>query len=130
MRVDAKRPAAEMSAEIVKLANENHRAITGQDIPAPVQKFMQQIFTQAADHPPTEKQLENLEATSKALGMSEPPQMSTSLQSSLWRAHNAPDSSEILEQFTQASTTVYRQQQQARTIELPEPSQDIGMSID
>jgi conjugative relaxase-like TrwC/TraI family protein len=130
MPVDANRPAAEMSAEIVKLANENHRAITGQDIPAPVQKFMQQIFTQAADHPPTEKQLENLEATSKALGMSEPPQMSTSLQSSLWRAHNAPDSSEILEQLTQASTTVYTQQQQARTIELPEPSQDIGMSID
>jgi len=132
MPVDANRPAAEMSAEIVKLANENHRAITGQDIPAPVQKFMQQIFTQAADHPPTEKQLENLEATSKVLGMSEPPQMSTSLQSSLWRAHNAPDRAEILEQLTQASTMAYTQQrqQQARTIELPEPSHDIGMSID
>ncbi len=126
------RPAAEMSAEIVKLANENHRAVTGQNIPAPVQKFMQQIFTQAADRPPTDKQLENLEATSKVLGMSEPPQMSTSLQSSLWRAHNAPDRSEILEQLTQASTTAYMQQrqQQARTIELPEPSRDIGMSID
>jgi conjugative relaxase-like TrwC/TraI family protein len=128
--VDPNRPAAEMSAALVKMANENHRAITGQDIVAPVQKFMQQILTKAADQPPTPKQLENLEATSKALGMSEPPQMSTSLQSSLWRAHNAPDSSEILEQFTQASTTVYTQQQQARTIELPEPSQDIGMSID
>jgi len=130
--VDANRPAAEMSAELVKMANENHRDLTGQDIPVPVQKFMQQIFTQASDRPPTEKQLENLEATSKALGLTETPQMSTSLQSSLWRAHNAPDRSEILEQVTQASMTAYTQQrqQQARTIELPEPSQDIGMSID
>jgi hypothetical protein len=130
--VDPNRPAAEMSAALVKMANENHRDLTGQDIAAPVQKFMQQIFEKAADRPPTEKQLENLEATSKALGMSEPPQMSTSLQSSLWRAHNAPDRSEILEQLTQASTTAYtaQRQQQARTIELPEPSRDIGMSID
>ncbi|MGB8510754.1 MAG: AAA family ATPase, partial [Pyrinomonadaceae bacterium] len=130
--VDANRPAAEMSAELVKMANENHRDLTGQDIAAPVQKFMQQIFTQQADRPPTEKQLENLEATSKALGLTELPQMSTSLQSSLWRAHNAPDHSEILEQLTQVSTTAYtqHQQQQSRTIELPEPSRDIGMSID
>jgi conjugative relaxase-like TrwC/TraI family protein len=130
--VDANRPAAEMSAELVKMANENHRDLTGQDIAAPVQKFMQQIFTQQADRPPTEKQLENLEATSKALGLTEPPQMSTSLQSALWRAHNAPDRAEILEQITQATTTAYtqHQQQQARTIELPEPSRDIGMSID
>ena len=132
MPVDPNRPAAQMSAELVKMANENHRDLTGQDIAAPVQKFMQQIFEKAADRPPTEKQLENLEATSKALGMNEPPQMSTSLQSSLWRAHNAPDRSEILEQLTQASTTAYtaQRQQQARTIELPEPSRDIGMSID
>src|SRR5947209_2372128 len=121
-----------MSAELVKLANENHRQATGQDIAAPVQKFMQKIFEQAGDRPPTEKQLENLKATSEALGLTETPQMSTSLQSSLWRAHNAPDRAEILEQLTQASTTAYTQQrqQQARTIELPEPSRDVGMTID
>jgi hypothetical protein len=128
--VDPNRPAAEMSAELVQMANDNHRELTGQDIAAPVQRFMQQIFEQQADRPPTEKQLENLEATSKALGLSEPPEMSTSLQSALWRAHNAPDRPEILEQLTQATTTAYTQQQQARTIELPEPSRDIGMSID
>jgi hypothetical protein len=129
--VDPHRPAAEMSAEIVRLANENHRAITGEDIAASVQKHMIGIFEPAARMPPTPKQLENLEATSKALGMSEPPHVSTSLQCSLWRAYNAPDRSELLEQITQASAIAYtQQQQQALAIELPEPSQDIVISID
>ncbi len=128
--VDLNRPAAEMSAELVRLANENHRAITGQDIAAPVQSYMQQTIMQQANMPPTPKQLEGLEATSKALELDEPPQMNTALQSSLWRAHNAPDRSELMEQLTQIATTFYAQRQQARTIELPEPSRDIGMSID
>jgi hypothetical protein len=131
--VDPNRPAAEMSAELVGLANENHRRLTGQDIATPVQRYMQGIFEQAGDRPPTAKQLENLEATSKALGLSEPPQMSTALEASLWRAYNAPNSSEILEQLTQASTSAYtQQQQQASAIEPLDQSRnmDMGMSID
>lgn len=124
----------EMSAEIVKLANDNRLAATGQEIAPPVQKFMEQIFMQAADRPPTPQQVENLALTSKALGLGEPPQMSTSLQSSLWMAHNAPDRAERLEQLTQSAEVIYANQsqqlQQTETIEPTPPPQDFGMSID
>jgi conjugative relaxase-like TrwC/TraI family protein len=127
--VDPNKSAKELSAELVQLANDNHRAVTGQEIAAPLQKFMQANLMRHAEQPPTENQLERLAATSKTLGLSEPPKMENALQVAVWNAHNTPDRAERLEQFTEGMQAGFRQSQ-ARTIELPEPSRDIGMSID
>jgi hypothetical protein len=127
--VDPNKSAKDLSAELVKLANDNYRAVTGQEIAAPLQKFMQATLSKFADQPPTDKQLERLAATSQALGLSEPPKLESSLQVAVWNAHNAPDRTERLEQFTEGMQIGFRQSQ-ARTIELPEPSRDIGMTID
>jgi conjugative relaxase-like TrwC/TraI family protein len=126
--------AIEMSAEIVKLANDNRLDRTGQDIAAPVQSRMEDFYMKTAEMPPTLLQQENLVKASDDLGMTEPPKMSTSLETSVWMAQNAPDRAERLEQFTQSFETLYakqsQQQQQARTIEPMSPSRDVGMTID
>lgn len=127
--VDPNKSAKDLSAELIQLANDNHRAVTGQEIAAPLQQFMQTSLPRLADQPPTENQIERLDATSQALGLSEPPKLESSLQVAVWNAHNAPDRAERLEQFTAGMQASFRQTQ-ARTIELPEPSRDIGMSID
>lgn len=133
-QVDAQYSAAnaprEMSAELVRLANDNRLALTGQEIAAPVQRFMENIYMKAADMPPSPQQVENLTKASTALGMSEPPKVSTSLESSLWMAQNAPDRAERLESATQSAESHYAQQQQARTIEPMQPPRDVGMTID
>ncbi|MBA3806404.1 MAG: hypothetical protein H0X14_11920, partial [Acidobacteria bacterium] len=127
--VDPNKSAKDLSAELIELANDNHRAVTGQEIAAPLQKYMQATLPKLAEQPPTENQLERLNATAKALGLSEPPAVTNSLQAAVWSAHNSPDRTERLEQFTEGMQAGFRQAQ-ARTIELPEPSRDIGMTID
>ncbi len=127
--VDPNKSAKDLSAELIQLANDNHRAVTGQDITAPVQKYMQETLPKLAEQQPTENQIERLDATSKELGLSEPPAVNNALQAAVWSAHNSPDRVERLEKFTEGMQAGFRQTQ-ARTIELPEPSRDIGMSID
>jgi conjugative relaxase-like TrwC/TraI family protein len=134
--VDPRRPAAELSAEIVQLANASRLERTGQGISAPVQRLMDRMLLKGADQPPTPQQLQGIADSSKALGLRETPQMSTALQASFWTAHNAPDRTEKLEQATQFAETAFAQQQSlARESEpsisnQPSLNYDTGPSID
>lgn len=126
--VDINRSAAELSAEIVQLANANRLERTGMGITAPVQGVMERMLVKGAEQPPTPQQLQGITDHSRALGLTETPQMSTLLQASFWRAHNAPDRAELLEQAAQlAETTFARQQALAQKVE---PAFDTEPSLD
>lgn len=116
--VDHKRPAPELAAELVRLASSNRAERTGRELSPQAQTHMQETLTKAGERPPTRKQLENLSATARQLGLDEPPQVANALQASLWRAQNAPDRAELLEQFTQAAEVDYLRSV-AQTIERP-----------
>jgi hypothetical protein len=126
--------AVEMSTDFVKLANDNRLALTGQEIAAPVQELMEDFYKKTAEMPPTPLQQESLNHASEKLGMSEPPKMKTSLESSVWMVQNAPERTERLEELTRSLETIHarqsERQQQARTIEPSLHTPDVGMSID
>lgn len=126
--------AVELSIEMVRLANDQRLARTGQEIAAPVQWRMEDFYKQTAAIPPTPLQQENLHHASAQLGMSEPPRASTSLEASLWMAHNSPDRSARLEQFTQVFERHVEQQslpqEQTPAREPMPPTRDVGMTID
>jgi hypothetical protein len=134
--VDGNMSAAEMSAEILQLANANHVARTGQEIAAPVQQFLQTNLMKLAEQPSPPAQLQRIANDCEALRLTEMPEISNALQASLWRAYNAPDRSQILENLTVKIETHLAQQQSIT--QAPEPafdnepslSYDAGPSID
>jgi len=126
--VDLSRPASELSAELVQLANANQIDRTGQEIAAPVQEYMQDSLMRAANRPPSEEQLERLNTNARALGLDEPPNVENALQAALWNAHNAPDGAERLEQFTQTALQDVSRSQ-SRKIKMPEPRHDHVISM-
>jgi conjugative relaxase-like TrwC/TraI family protein len=95
--VDPNRPAAQMAAELVQLANDNRVALTGQEIAPPVQKIMQTGLMNTAERPPSPQQLQSIAKDCETLQLSEVPEMSSMLQASLWKAYNAPNRIELLE---------------------------------
>jgi hypothetical protein len=136
MPVDENMPAAEMSAEIVQLANANRLALTGEEISAPVQRVMQASLMNTAEKPPQPEQLQGIAKDCEALRLTEMPEPSSVLQASLWRAYNAPDSSQLLEDLTvRVETHLAQQQSITRAPEPmfdnePSPSYDSGPSMD
>jgi conjugative relaxase-like TrwC/TraI family protein len=118
MPVDGDRPAASMSKEFVQLANSNHLANTGQEISPQVQRFMQANLIKAAERPPSPEQLHGITDACQKLGISDDSsQITNALQASLWRAHNSPDRTDLLENFTKATETAFAQTQ-AQTIDI------------
>jgi conjugative relaxase-like TrwC/TraI family protein len=134
--VDENMSAAAMSAEIVQLANANRLALTGEEISTPVQRVMQASLMKSAEQPPQPEQLQRISKDCEALRLTEMPETNSMLQASLWRAYNAPDSSQILESLTVRVETHLVQQQSVT--QAPEPafdnepslSYDSGPSID
>jgi conjugative relaxase-like TrwC/TraI family protein len=98
--VDPNRPAAQMAAEIVQLANANRVALIGEEIAPQVQKVMQTGLMNTAERPPSPQQLQSIAKDCATLQLSEVPEMSTMLQASLWKAYNAPNRVELLETTT------------------------------
>jgi len=134
--IDANRSAASMSQEFVQIANENHFAVTGQEISQQVQRFMQANLMKAAEHPPSPAQVQGIADARQKLGVHEDSsQITNALQASLWRAHNAPDRADLLEKFTQATETSFAQTKaQATEISIDNATDivmdsDIGMSV-
>lgn len=126
--VDENMPAAEMSAEIVQLANANRLRLTGEEISAPVQQVMQANLMNSAAQPPQPGQLQNIAKDCEALRLTEMPEPSSMLQASLWRGYNSPDSSQLLENLTvRVETHLAQQQSVTRT---PEPTFDNEPSLD
>jgi hypothetical protein len=126
--VDENMPAAEMSAEIVQLANANRLRLTGEEISAPVQQVMQANLMNSAAQPPQPGQLQNIAKDCEALRLTEMPEPSSMLQASLWRGYNSPDSSQLLENLTVRVETHLAQQQSV--IRAPEPAFDNEPSMD
>jgi AAA domain len=126
--VDENMTAAEMSAEIVQLANANRLALTEEGISAPVQRVMQASLMNSATQPPLPEQLQRIARDCEALRLTEKPEPSSMLQASLWRAYNAPDSSQILENLTVRVETHIAQQQSIT--QAPEPTFDNEPSLD
>lgn len=132
--IDANRPAASMSYELVQLANANHLANTGQELNAQMQQFMQASLINSAERPPSPEQLQGITNACQKFGIADnySSQTTTALQASLWRAHNAPDRTDLLEKFTQAAETAFAQmQEQAQDTSVDDShwdNDDIGMS--
>lgn len=115
--VNLGRPAAELSAEFIQLANKNQLAIAGQEIAAPIQRLMRDNLMQLASQPTAPEQLQSIQDLSRKLGLSEQPDVSTALQATLWRAHNDPNHAALLTNFTQATETAFVQQLQMQAVE-------------
>ncbi len=132
--IDANRPAASMSYELVQLANANHLANTGQELNAQMQRFMQASLINSAERPPSPEQLQGITNACQKFGIADnySSQTTTALQASLWRAHNAPDRTDLLEKFTQVAETAFAQmQEQAQDTSIDDShwdNDDIGMS--
>jgi conjugative relaxase-like TrwC/TraI family protein len=125
--VDPNRPAAQMAAELVQLANANRVALTGQEIAPPVQKIMQTGLMNTAERPPSPQQLQSIAKDCTTLQLSEVPEMSTMLQASLWKAYNAPNRVELLEATTGKAEALLAPQQPPT--QAPSPSFDDGPSF-
>jgi conjugative relaxase-like TrwC/TraI family protein len=121
--VDPNRPAAQMAAEIVQLANANRVALTGEEIAPQVQKVMQTGLMNTAERPPAPQQLQSIAKDCATLGLPEVPEMSTMLQASLWRAYNAPNRVELLEATSGQAEALLAPQQQS-------PAQAASQSFD
>ncbi len=134
--VDGNRPAAELSAEFVQLANANCLTRTGEEIIAPVQRVMQASLMKTAELPPMPEQLQSIAKDCEALGLTEMPEVGSALEASLWRAYNAPNRAAILETVTASVESRLAQQlSPTRAVEPScgnEPSFDYdpGPSID
>jgi conjugative relaxase-like TrwC/TraI family protein len=125
--VGPNRPAAQMAAELIQLANANRVALTGQEIAPPVQKIMQTGLMNTAERPPAPQQLQSIAKDCATLGLSEVPEMSSMLQASLWRAYNAPNRVELLEATTGKAEALFAQQQSPA--QAASPSFDDGPSF-
>lgn len=125
--VNPNRPAAQMAAELIQLANANRVALTGQEIAPPVQKIMQTGLMNTAERPPSPQQLQSIAKDCATLGLSEVPEMSSMLQASLWRAYNAPNRVELLEATTGKAEALFAQQQSPA--QAASPSFDDGPSF-
>jgi conjugative relaxase-like TrwC/TraI family protein len=113
-----------MAGDLVRLANENRIAATEQEISQPVQDFMHDNLLKSAERPPSEQQMERDRQIAQAAGHTEP-HHENALQSSLYAAQNAPNRSDLLNNFTAQTEAAFTKQQQTITRE-PEPS--IGFS--
>ena len=125
--VDGNRSAAELSAELVQLANANRLALTGEEITATVQRVMQASLMRTAEQPPLPEQLQRMAKDCEKLGLTEMPEVGSVLEASLWRAYNAPNRVEILEATT-ARVEAHLARQQSPT-QAVEPSPDDGPSF-
>lgn len=126
--VDPNRPAAQMAAEVVRLANANHVALTGEEIASSVQKIMQTGLMNTAERPPSPEQLKSIAKDCETLQLSEVPEMSTMLQASLWKAYNAPNRVELLEATTGKAEALLAPQQSPA--QAASPSFDEGPSFE
>jgi len=126
--VDGNMSAAEMSAEIVQLANANRLALTGQELAAPVQRVLQAGLMKTAEQQPLPEQLQSIAKDCERLGLTEMPEIGSTLQASLWRSYNAPNRTEILEAATVRVETHLAQQ--PSLTKAVEPSLDTEPSFD